>query len=135
MFEVTVVGENVADLVQQMKVFITAFSVAAPAAAALIKTVVASAAPDPDPSKTAPSTAVVEPPQEIKVDLKKLREEALAMARDVFKTGKDGAAKTRAIAKSFGVAKLGDVSDDQVADMHAKLTAAKAEIGAASAGA
>lgn len=123
MFEVTIVAEDVAGLISQMQTFISAFG---GAAAPGVKTTV-------EPLKIVVDKKDLEPAQDDKKAaqdqegkeaaeaLKKMKDDALVIARDVFAASKEGATAVRKMLKDYGVKKLQDVPVEKAAELLAAV--------------
>lgn len=143
-YQVTIVGDDFADVVAQMASLVGTFGGKAEKPARAPRGVKAAAA-DQSSKKTAaqiaaemPGESIVEPdaedgdptepepapaPEKAE-DPAKTKDKALAMLRDVYASGKEGQAKVNAVAKHFGVKKLADIPVEKADELFTKAVEA-----------
>lgn len=126
MFEVTIVAEDVAGLISQMQTFISAFGGQATSSADTAKKdVIVVDKKDLAPADDKKAKQDQEG-KETAEALKKAKDDALALARDVFSASKAGEAAIKKLPSEYGVKKLQDVPVEKAVTLLASVKAAQA---------
>lgn len=150
MFDITVTGDTLDDVVAQMRTFIEGVSPLLPASSPAVALTAASVtkrrARSASVAPAAPAAPIVPAPRteeeiaaqmpgedilggEPAVDLEKLRETALEKLRDLYAKSDAGKKAVADIAKKFGVKKLANVPAEKAVELMAEVEKASAPAG------